>query len=103
MTHVDTVIRGGLVVTPRGSFAADIAVREGVIRAIGRALDMPAGTNVIDVSGLTVMPGVIDPHSHLWEAGFMSGPDFTDSTASAAAGGITTVIDMPLMIKSGCH
>ena len=98
MTHVDTVIRGGLVVTPRGSFAADIAMREGVIRAIGRDLDMPAGTNVIDVSGLTVMPGVLDPHSHLWEAGFMSGPDFTDGTASAAAGGITTVIDMPLTV-----
>ena len=53
---------------------------------------------IVDARDLVVLPGVIDPHSHLWEAGFVSGPDFADSTASAAAGGITTVIDMPLTV-----
>jgi allantoinase len=98
MTGSDKLIKGGIIITPGGRFAADIAVRDGVIRAIGRDLGVLGGLDVIDVTGLAVMPGVIDPHSHLWEAGFMSGPDFADSTASAAAGGITTVIDMPLTV-----
>ena len=98
MTESQMILQGGAVVTPDGLLTADIAVRAGVIRAIGRDLDGPADAAIVDVSGLTVMPGFIDPHSHLWEAGFMSGPDFADSTASAAAGGITTVIDMPLTV-----
>ncbi len=84
--------------TPRQSYRADILVTDGVIDAIGRDLQISSDARVIDVGGLTILPGVIDPHSHLWEAGFMSDPDFADSTASAVAGGITTVIDMPLTV-----
>ena len=84
--------------TPRQSYRADIRVREGVIDAIGSDLSDSLDVRIIDVGGLAVLPGVIDPHSHLWEAGFMSDPDFADSTASAVAGGITTLIDMPLTV-----
>ncbi len=93
-----TLLRGGTVITPAGSVAADVLSHDGTIVAIGRTIEADPQTQVIDVAGLMVLPGVIDAHSHLWEAGFMSGPDFTDSTASAAAGGITTVIDMPLTV-----
>ncbi len=92
------LIRGGLIVSPRQSVRADILVRDGVIDAVGRDLPVSSGMRTIDVGGLAVLPGVIDPHSHLWESGFMSGPDFSDSTASAVAGGITTIIDMPLTV-----
>ena len=84
--------------TPRQSFRADIRVSDGVIDAIGRNLPVSSDTRIVDVGGLTILPGAIDPHSHLWEAGFMSDPDFSDSTASAVAGGITTIIDMPLTV-----
>ncbi len=93
-----TVIRGGIVATPQQSCRADILVRDGVIAAIGDGLPVSSDSKIIDVGGLTVLPGIIDPHSHLWEAGFMSDPDFADSSASAVAGGITTLIDMPLTV-----
>ena len=90
------LIRGGTLVTPEGMLAADLEVRDGVIVAIGSNLPVTENVEVFDAAGLHVLPGVIDPHSHLWEAGFMSGPDFEDSTASAVAGGITTIVEMPL-------
>ena len=92
------IIRGGTVATPRQSRRADILVRDGVIAAIGDGLPVSSECSVFDVGGLTILPGIIDPHSHLWEAGFMSDPDFADSSASAVAGGITTLIDMPLTV-----
>ena len=94
----DLLVLGGTVVTPHGRFEGDVAVRDGRIAAFGRDLGADAATPVLDARGLVVLPGIIDPHSHLWEAGFVSGPDFTDSTASAAAGGITTIIEMPLTV-----
>ena len=93
-----TIIRGGSIVTPRHSYRADILIRGGVIEAIGRDLQVGSDAGTIDVAGLTILPGVIDPHSHLWESGFMSDPDFADSSASAVAGGVTTLIDMPLTV-----
>jgi dihydroorotase-like cyclic amidohydrolase len=57
---------------------------------------MPDGEPELDAAGLHVLPGVIDAHSHLWEAGFASRADFRDDTASAAVGGIATIIDHPL-------
>ena len=94
----ESLIKGGSVVTPSKIFNADILVRDGIIDAIGLDLSAMASpeAEVIDATGLHIMPGVVDPHSHLWEAGFVSGADFEDSTASAVAGGITTIIDMPL-------
>lgn len=90
------LVKGGTLVTRDGVLAADVLVRNGVIAAIGESLSDEPGMEVVDARGLHVLPGVIDPHSHLWEAGFMSGPDFEDSTASAVAGGITTIVEMPL-------
>ena len=90
------IIAGGTVVFPFGRRIVDILVRDGRVAAIGAHLAAPAGTVVIDATGLHVLPGVIDPHSHFWEAGFAARPDFADGSASAAAGGVTTTIDMPL-------
>ena len=94
----DVIVTGGLIVTPAGRQRADLLVKYGRIAAIAKQIAPGPLAEIIDVSGLVVLPGIVDPHSHLWEAGFASGPDFADSTASAAAGGITTVIDMPLTV-----
>tara|TARA_B100001093_G_scaffold68059_1_gene58185 strand:+ start:882 stop:2243 length:1362 start_codon:yes stop_codon:yes gene_type:complete len=94
----ETLLKGGFIVTPSKTFRSDILVRDGVIQAIGLDLltKQSPKVEIIDTSNLHILPGVVDPHSHLWEAGFISGADFEDSSASAVVGGITTIIDMPL-------
>ncbi|CAM3887606.1 dihydropyrimidinase [Paracoccus yeei] len=90
-----TVIRGGTVVTADLTYKADVLVEDGRIAAIGEGL---AGDRVLDASGCYVMPGGIDPHTHL-EMPFMgtySADDFESGTRAALAGGTTMVVDFAL-------
>jgi dihydropyrimidinase len=91
MTH-DTIIRGGILVTPGGVIAADLGITGETIVAIGDGL---AGRQVIDATGKLVIPGAIDPHVHLeMPAGpVQSSDDWVTGTVAAACGGTTTVID----------
>ncbi|HWL67196.1 MAG TPA: dihydropyrimidinase [Geminicoccus sp.] len=89
------LIRGGTVVNADRSFRADVLVDGGLIQAVGENLDAPAGAEVIDAGGAYVIPGGIDPHTHL-EMPFMGTvavEDFFSGTASALAGGTTMLID----------
>ncbi|MEW6431469.1 MAG: dihydropyrimidinase [Myxococcota bacterium] len=89
------VIRNGTIVTATDQYDADIYCDGGVIKAIGRNLDVPAGTQVVDGSGQYVFPGGIDAHTHM-EMPFMgttSCDDFYTGTAAGVAGGTTTIID----------
>lgn len=63
----DLILRGGTVVDGTGAAArrADVAIRNGVIVAVGQHLRQRAGTRIIDVTGLVVAPGFIDPHAHI--------------------------------------
>jgi dihydropyrimidinase len=89
-----TLVRNGTIITASDRYAADIYIERGVISLIGRELSLPADT-VIDASGLLVMPGGIDAHTHLdMPAGdTASSDDFETGTVAAAHGGTTTVID----------
>ncbi|HEX2890928.1 amidohydrolase family protein, partial [Vineibacter terrae] len=90
-----TLIRGGTVVTAEHSFRADVLCADGKIKAVGERLDAPAGTQVVDAGGQLVMPGGIDPHTHM-ELPFMgttASEDFYSGTAAAFAGGTTMIID----------
>ncbi len=90
-----TVIKGGTVVTADLSYAADVLVEGGTITAIGPDL---TGDTVLDATGAYVMPGGIDPHTHL-EMPFMgtySADDFDSGTRAALAGGTTMVVDFAL-------
>lgn len=90
-----TVIRGGTVVTADLTYKADVLVEDGRIAAIGAGL---SGDRVLDASGCYVMPGGIDPHTHL-EMPFMgtySADDFESGTRAALAGGTTMVVDFAL-------
>jgi dihydropyrimidinase len=91
----ETLIRGGTLVTAEGRRRADLLCREGLIAAIGTDLDVQPGTEVIDASGCFVMPGGIDPHTHLQlpMMGTVVADDFYTGTAAAAAGGTTTILD----------
>ena len=89
-----TIIRGGIVVTAEQEARADVLVEGERIAAVGLDLDA-AGAEVIDASGAYVMPGGIDPHTHM-ELPFMgtvASEDFFSGTSAAAAGGTTTILD----------
>jgi len=90
-----TLIRGGTIVTADQTYQADILCADGVIKAIGPKLEAPAGAKIVDAGGQYVMPGGIDPHTHM-ELPFMgttASEDFFSGTAAALAGGTTMIID----------
>jgi dihydroorotase-like cyclic amidohydrolase len=95
MSEVDLVIRGGHVVTPDAVFNASVAVKDGVVAAVGADELMPPARDVLDASGLHVLPGAIDVHVHFRDPGYPHKEDFSGGTAAAALGGVTTVFDMP--------
>ena len=90
----DLVIRGGEAILPTGRAVADIAVTNGAITAIGS--DVPDAAEVIDAHGLVILPGVVDAHVHFNEPGRADWEGWDAGTRGAAAGGVTTVLEMPL-------
>ncbi|MEM0079600.1 MAG: allantoinase AllB [Nitrososphaerota archaeon] len=88
------LVKNGRVVTSEGLFNMDILIIDGVIEAIGRDLKQ-SYVEVLDVSGMLVFPGVVDEHVHMREPGLTYKEDFITGTMAAAAGGVTTVLDMP--------
>jgi len=92
---MDLVIKNGNIVTATETYRADIGVDNDTIALIGNDL---SGDAVIDAGGMYVMPGGIDPHTHL-ELPFMgsvSADDFKTGTIAAACGGTTTIIDFAI-------
>ncbi|HEY7913354.1 MAG TPA: dihydropyrimidinase [Blastocatellia bacterium] len=94
------LIKNGQVVTAVDNYFADILIEEGKVRIIGHRLDMEAD-RVIDASGKLVIPGGIDPHTHmeLPFGGTFSSDDFRTGTIAAAHGGTTTIIDFAVQYK----
>jgi len=92
---MDLVIKNGTIVTATESYQADIGVDSETIALVGRNL---SGDEVIDARGMVVMPGGVDPHTHM-ELPFMgsiSADDFRTGTIAAACGGTTTIIDFAI-------
>lgn len=89
------VIKGGTCVTAEESVRADLYCENDVIKAMGLDLDAPGDAEVIDASGCYVMPGGIDPHTHMQLPfmGTVASEDFYTGTAAAMAGGTTSIID----------
>jgi allantoinase len=88
------IIRGGTVVTARGSEIADIEIADGRIAGVGPNLD--ESREEIDAKGLHVFPGGIDSHVHFNEPGRTDWETIANGSAALAAGGYTCFIDMPL-------
>jgi allantoinase len=84
------------VVTPEGVRPAAVLVRGETIAAVAAPGEVPAGWPVEDAAGRVVMPGVVDIHVHINEPGRTEWEGFETATRAAAAGGITTLVDMPL-------
>ncbi len=92
---MDTVIKGGTLVLGEGAFPADVGIVGEKVAAVGQSQSLD-GERVIDATGCLVLPGAIDPHTHL---ALSLGPDlaasddFESGTIAAACGGTTTVIN----------
>ena len=95
MTASEFILKSSRVVRTGRIGPASLWIRGGRIAAVDR-VPPPAGVPVTDVGDLAVMPGVVDTHVHINEPGRGDWEGFTTATAAAAAGGVTTVIDMPL-------
>jgi len=97
----DTMIRNGTIVTATDTYSSDVAIRDGRIDAIGKNLPIESASKVIEASGLLIIPGGIDVHTHLDMpfGGTTSADDFESGTIAAAFGGTTTLIDFAIQYK----
>ena len=92
----DLVIRSRRVVTPGAMGPATIHIRDGIISAVSNFDDVPPGAQLHDAGDHVVMPGLVDTHVHINEPDRTHWEGFETATRAAAAGGITTLIEMPL-------
>jgi allantoinase len=84
------------VVLPEGTEPATVLVADGVIASVFRGRTVPEGYAVRDFGDLCLLPGLVDTHVHINEPGRTEWEGFATATRAAAAGGITTLVDMPL-------
>lgn len=91
----ELIIRNARLVLPEGIVQGELAIDNGLISEISR-VRLPKGAEEIDAEGKLVMPGAIDAHAHIHDPRYMRREDFRSGTAAAAAGGVTSVISMPL-------
>jgi allantoinase len=92
----ELVLRGRRVVTPEGVRPAAVHVRAEVIQRVSAYDQVPAGTALVEAGDATVLPGLVDAHVHVNEPGRTAWEGFSSATRAAAAGGVTTIVDMPL-------
>ncbi|HKV12639.1 MAG TPA: allantoinase AllB [Thermoanaerobaculia bacterium] len=90
------VLRSQRVVTPQEIRPASVWIREGRIERVAAPDEVPSGAPVEDFGEMVVMPGIVDTHVHINEPGRTEWEGFETATRAAAAGGITTLVDMPL-------
>lgn len=97
MSDVNLVLRSSRVITPDGTRPASVAVAGGVIEAVlPYDAEVPAGARLEDFGDDVLLPGLVDCHVHVNDPGRTEWEGFWTATRAAAAGGITTLVDMPL-------
>jgi allantoinase len=98
MSAPDLIVRGKRVLAGDAAEPAPAAihVQHGVITAVAPYNDAPSGSPVYEAGDDLVMPGIVDTHVHINEPGRANWEGFTSATHAAAAGGVTTLIEMPL-------
>ncbi len=92
----DLVITGGRVVTSREVLPATVTVRDGRVAGLLDPKERPAADQHVDAQDLHIFPGIVDTHVHLRDPGHPEREDFASGTSAAAAGGVTTIIEMPI-------
>lgn len=89
-------LRSRRVVTPHGELDGAVLIEDELITAIKPAAEIPSDISVEDLGELALLPGLVDAHTHINEPGRTEWEGFATATRAAAAGGFTTVVDMPL-------
>lgn len=92
---VDLNVKNAIVVTAHGAFEGGLAIDEGKIVSVGTNASLPDAQETIDVRGMYVTPGFVDSHTHFREPGMSQKEDWDSGSRAAAAGGFTTIFDMP--------
>lgn len=98
---MDLAITGGTLVTEHDVYPADIGIAGGRIVAIAAPGALSPAGETLDATGLLVLPGAIDTHFHCRTPGYDERGDFYTETRAAAAGGVTTLFEMPIS-NPGC-
>jgi dihydropyrimidinase len=95
---MSVLIQGGTVVNADHTFRADVLCQDGLIAAVGENLEAPNDATIVDAGGQFVMPGGIDPHTHMQLPfmGTVTTEDFYSGTAAGLAGGTTMIIDFAI-------
>ena len=97
MSQIDLVIRGRRVVLPGEVTAAAVHIRDGHIAEVAAFDEIPTDCEIVEAAkDSVVMPGLFDTHVHVNEPGRTDWEGFATATRAAAAGGVTTIVDMPL-------
>jgi allantoinase len=96
MPGADLVVTSRRVVTPDGERPAAVAVTDGRITAVTAPGDAPDSRERFDAGDAALLPGLVDSHVHVNEPGRTDWEGFRTATRAAAAGGVTTIVDMPL-------
>src|SRR5437762_9716890 len=97
MNQTDLVIRGRRVVTENAMGPASVHLSQGRIVGIAGFEEVPSGGEIVEAGeDSIVMPGLVDTHVHVNEPGRTDWEGFETATKAAAAGGVTTIVDMPL-------
>ncbi|AHC73572.1 dihydroorotase [Candidatus Endolissoclinum faulkneri L5] len=94
MKYCDLIVKGGEVFTPSGLERIDLSINDGKISGMGNLVTAEAN-EVINASGLTVLPGIIDTHVHFREPGLEHKESIYHGCRAAAKGGVTTIFEMP--------
>jgi allantoinase len=92
----DLVVRSARVIAGGAVGPASVHVRRGTIAAVAGHAEVPPGCPIVDAGDLVVMPGIVDAHVHINEPGRTEWEGFATATRAAAAGGVTSLVDMPL-------
>ncbi len=96
MSRLDTLISGGEVLLPDGPHRVDLGLLDGVIAGIYAPGTAPDATHVIDATGKSVLPGLVDIHFHVRAPAYPERGTVLSETRAAAAGGVTTLFEMPI-------
>jgi allantoinase len=96
MSATGFVLRSRRIVSPEGQSPGAVHVERGKIARVSAWEDVPRGAELVDVGDLAVLPGLVDTHVHVNEPGRTEWEGFETATRAAAAGGVTTLMDMPL-------
>jgi dihydroorotase len=96
MTHAPLIIQHAQVLLPSGEIEPkEVAIADGKIIAVGVSLEVTANTRTIDGTGLTLLPGVIDPQVHFRDPGLEHKEDLFTASCACAKGGVTSFLEMP--------